>query len=212
MLQHYLVSMNTEKSAGMIDISRLVRENFSSKLLERYIFEDNGGNSLKMLKYIFEKDSIVSSTKIDTIEQDLKEFGPLLVSMFHVHDDFYNSPNCIFHGKLVGNLKGYHSMILIGVRSMEIEVEVKKKVRKRMKVKKVKKFFLLQNWWKKKQFIEVDEEYLELSSPTLYFVKTPQLSIPENFSQDYEKYSENENLDKPESFPEIEGPIKGMLN
>jgi len=202
MLQHYLVSMNTAKSAGMIDISRLIHDTFSAQQLEDHIFKDHGGSSETMLRYILEPGSIVSS-RIDDIEKRLREFGPLLVSRFTVHSDFTKGNIHMHHGKPVHinaqhqfGGKGLHAMILIGARTDQ----------------KGKKLFLLQNWWKSKQFIEVDEEYLKHSFPTLYYVETPQRSIPDKFPVDFAKFAENENLDKAESFPELEGPIKGMFD
>jgi len=193
MLQHYLVSMNTEKSAGMIDISKLIRENFDALQLEDHIFKDDGGSSETMLRFILETNSIVSTTKIDCISQDLKKFGPLLVSRFKVHAEFSQDiPK--YHGKPTEEYKGLHAMILIGAR-----------------IDNDKEFFLLQNWWKSKQFIEVDKEYLKLSSAALYYVETPQLSIPNQFPVYYAKFSENENLDKAETYPHLEGPLNGMF-
>ena len=86
-------------------------------------------------------------------------------------------------------------MILIGCRTEE-----------------TKNYFLLQNWWKKKQFVEVDEEYLKACSPTLFYVKTPQESIPNQFPTNFAKFAENENLDKQESFAQNEGPLAGIYN
>ena len=85
-------------------------------------------------------------------------------------------------------------MIIIGVRSDE----------------NGRKYYLLQNWWKEKQFVEIDYEYLKVCQPTLYYVKTPQTKIPDEFPTDLVRFSENENIDKPESYPDIEGPLKGV--
>jgi len=64
-----------------------------------------------------------------------------------------------------------------------------------------KSFFLLQNWWKKKQFVEVDEVYMKKCRPNIYFVETPQTKIPEEFpTNNMCTFLENENLDKPESY------------
>ena len=196
MLQHYLVSMATEK-AGMIDIAKLIRDTFSAQQLEDHIFKDDGGSSETMLKYILQPKSIVISTEVVLAEQRLKEFGPLLVARFMVHEDFMSTETHKHHGEPTGNKKGLHAMILIGTRTND----------------EGKKFFLLQNWWKAKQFIEIDEEYLKHSAATLYYVETPQLSIPETFTVDFARFAENENLlDKADRFPEVEGPIDGLYN
>ena len=52
-------------------------------------------------------------------------------------------------------------------------------------------YFLLQNWWEKKQLVELDEEYLESCSPDLYYVKTPQTKIRYNYQINLDfKYAE----------------------
>jgi len=55
---------------------------------------------------------------------------------------------------------------------------------------KNKQYFLLQNWWKNKQFVEVDEDYLEKCGAVITFIKTPQFSIPVQFSTNYGTYYE----------------------
>jgi len=52
----------------------------------------------------------------------------------------------------------------------------------------------------KKQFIEVDEFYLNNSGATVYFVKTPQTFIPEYFSKQFGVFFEAELLDKKETY------------
>ena len=56
-------------------------------------------------------------------------------------------------------------MILIGVRG---DGEEKK--------------FLLQNWWREKQTVEVDESYLRACEATCWYVSTPQPKIPDHFT------------------------------
>lgn len=58
-------------------------------------------------------------------------------------------------------------------------------------------FFLLQNWWAEKQFVEVDLSYLAGTGATLSFIITPQMGIPSNFTSDYLSYHES-SLDKQE--------------
>ena len=68
-----------------------------------------------------------------------------------------------------------------------------------------KLWFLLQNWWEAKQFVEMDEEYLEASGAIVSFVKTPQHSIPTEFPVNFARFAENENgLDKSESYAMLE--------
>lgn len=59
-------------------------------------------------------------------------------------------------------------------------------------------FFLLQNWWKSKQFIEVDAVYLKACSAFVTFVTTRQTDIPASFVTGFGKYWELEAVDKSE--------------
>jgi hypothetical protein len=66
--------------------------------------------------------------------------------------------------------------------------------------------YLLQNWWKSRQFVEVDHNYLIRCNATAYFVKTDQTSIPDKFKTTGPcVYAENENLDKEEGVQYLEG-------
>jgi hypothetical protein len=66
-----------------------------------------------------------------------------------------------------------------------------------MKTKPVRTF-ILQNWWSRKQLISVSEEYLKAKGPRIYFVTTPQTSIPDCFSTHSFRFAETLLLDRPE--------------
>jgi hypothetical protein len=60
MLQHYLVSMNKDALAGIIDISNLIRETFSAEELEAHIiFRNECGDSAMVLTRILQPGSII---------------------------------------------------------------------------------------------------------------------------------------------------------
>ena len=61
-----------------------------------------------------------------------------------------------------------------------------------------KKYYLVQNFWAKKQFLEISVEYLAASVSTIYFVSTPQPSIPSCFPTYNHLFAENGDVDKPE--------------
>ena len=187
LLQHYLVEMHNAGPVGMIDISKLIRDCFSSRKLEKHIFDDEGGNSLEMLNFILEKDSLSINGNINTYCQQLRDYGPGLVSLFRVHEGFNDRSVHKHHGRLQGKYVGLHCMVIIGSATDPTSG---------------KSIYLLQNFWKQKQFIEVDEEYLENSGAVLHFVKTSQTQIPEMFAVDMEIYAENEQFvdDKGESY------------
>jgi hypothetical protein len=185
MLQHYLVSMNKDTLAGMIDISKLIRETFSAEELESHIFRNEGGDSAMLLRRILQPGSIIFASRSELFDRDLQEFGCGLVSKFTVFADFDDRTAHSHQGKPEGEELGLHCLVLIGVR---VDAEGKR-------------WFLLQNWWKQKQFVEVKEDYFKACAPTIYFVETPQFDIPEKFPKNYARYAENENyLDKSESY------------
>jgi hypothetical protein len=51
--------------------------------------------------------------------------------------------------------------------------------------------FLIQNWWKKKQFIEVSVDYFAACLPAMYFVKAPQTEIPGRFPSKIANFCES---------------------
>jgi len=180
-VQHYRLA-NDHENIPMLDIKEFVRNCFSAHQLEQHIFNDEGGDSRHFLESILQPDSIVISSSPDSHVRYFTLYGVGLASQFKVHDDFYN-PNIHRHnGHPSGDYKGLHAMALVGHRT-----DAAGKV-----------FYLLQNWWKHKQFVEVDEEYLENSGATIYFIKTPQTEIPTNFPKQFGKFFELELVDKPE--------------
>ena len=190
-VQYYLVALH-DKRAGMIDMAKMIRQTFHPKDLETHIFSDQGGSSYNMLKRILMPNSIISATHLSLAGSHLKEFGPLLISLFEVHEDFSDKNQLSFDGKPEGKFIGHHAMTIIGHRKDD----------------EGKEWFLVQNWWPQMQFIEVSAEYLEACGATLYYVKTPQTEIPKAFPVQHHMFAENENVDKPEdvNFAEPECP------
>jgi hypothetical protein len=98
----------------------------------------------------------------------LRTYGPALVSGFRVHLDFMDASVHFHHGlpDTTKNAIGGHAMVLVGIRVDEAG----------------KVYYLLQNWWPGKQFVEVSKEYMLASStsygPQFHFVTTPQYSVP----------------------------------
>jgi hypothetical protein len=191
-VQHYLVQLywlrhpattGPDGDVGMIDMAKMIRQSFSAADLKKHIFEDAGGSSHTMLKNILVQGSVIFSEGLTMAGDRLKQYGPGLVAEFEVFSDFYNEPELYsYDGKPTGQSIGHHAMVLIGARTDNND----------------KRWFLLQNWWKKKQFVEVSEEYLEACGATVYFVKTTQPKIPDEFPTQTHPFAENENIDKPE--------------
>ena len=160
-------------------------ESFTSEQLYQHIIEDEGGQSCDFLERILEPGSgVLHISDPSTISQgDMERYGPGLVYQFKVHEDF-EIPGCLSYlDKPMTYRDQRHSMVLIGIR-----MEGKQKI------------FLLQNWWRKKQFVEVSAEYLSACSASVAFVKTPQTKVPTRFKVKYAAFAESSYLDKPETY------------
>ena len=181
-LSHYLVSRNnfTDPST-MINIALHVAGSFDGRALSEYIFGDRGDSSIRLLNVFLTPASNYQVWNIEDIEiRTFQLHGPALISGFEVYDDFMSDDKLHYEGLPRGKSLGFHAMVLIG-----------------MKTKPVRTFFL-QNWSRRKQFISVSEEYLKATKPTIYFVTTPQMSIPACFSTYSFRYAETLLLDRPE--------------
>jgi hypothetical protein len=186
-VQHYAVSQGLSGTIPMLDITKYIKNNFTPKQLEKYVFDDVGDDSALFLENILQRNSIIINGGEQYDEMYLK-YGPGLVSRFRVHEDFAQVDIHQHHGKPAGTKNlGFHSMALVGFRNDH---------------RTKKKYYLLQNWWEEKQFVEVDEEYLKYSGAIVYFIETPQTKIPEHFATNYASYFSLDNIDK------AEGPWK----
>jgi hypothetical protein len=82
----------------------------------------------------------------------LRRYGPALVPAFMAHADFMNMSVHHHHGLPDKEHPiDTHSMVLVGVRIDETG----------------KLYYLLHNWWRGKQFVEVSREYLLASKKGL---------------------------------------------
>ncbi len=79
---------------------------------------------------------------------------------------------------------GHHAMVMVGARRDAASGQL---------------FFLLQNWWPRKQFVEVDAAYLSACRALVYFVATPQPHMPAALPTLEGRWFETEMLDKPEA-------------
>lgn len=166
----------------MLDIATDIRTHFDAKALQKHIFNDEGGDSWSHLDRILQPGSEILDVGRSEAARCLSEYGPGLVARFVVHRDFFDNRAMHHHyGAPQGKVVGLHAMVLVGFRQ---EGE--------------RSFFLLQNWWKDKQFVELDEVYLAACKPRFSFVVTPQSGVPCTFPTVTGHYFETEMLDKPE--------------
>ena len=114
-------------------------------------------------------DADVGEANSAKVVKNLHTHGPALVSKFQVHrPEFRTSTDrTVYTGPATGDVKGSHAMVLVGHRVDDATGAHR---------------FLIQNWWSRKPFVEVDAQYLASSSAMLTFVPTPQPRIPESFA------------------------------
>jgi len=187
-LQHYLVALGAKeptKRPGMVDLTKYIRGCFNGKQLYGHIFTDAGGGSVGSLRDMLLPSSRVVARNVDEITvETLLEYGPALVSSFQVREDFNESGSLSYTGVPTGDVRGGHAMVLIGVRG---EGNGRR--------------FLLQNWWVRKQFVEVDAEYLEGCEAQIHFVRTPQGGFREELPQAAGMYAETDMIDGEDRLP-----------
>ena len=142
----------------MVDLTTMVRA-FPGPLLRDHIFGDKGGHSLDSLR------NLVGATRggsckiypvapLDITNDHLRKYGPALVHQFRAHEDFTDPNLWRYVGEPKGDFVGHHAMVMIGVRTEGTN----------------DRRFLLQNWWKTSQFVEMDADYLENCCAAVAFV------------------------------------------
>jgi hypothetical protein len=168
-LQHYLVCKTKREIAGMVDLTLWKRSEHGVCDMVSRLFGNGQDDSFEVLASL-----LVEGTKInyrspsEITETFLRNYGPCLVSDFTVYEDFLQSPRLEFCGipdARAHRQIGEHAMVLVGTRTDQAG----------------ERHFLLQNWWATKQFIDVDETYLNRCNAMIYYVVTPQDLIPEHF-------------------------------
>ena len=168
----------------IIDIRKHILNHFPPSKLEEHIFRNRGGSSRSFLQSILEPGSLFKTIDAsDITRKHFEMYGPALVSQFEVHSDFLEPSNYVFKGQPLGDSSGHHAMVLVGIRKENDET-----------------LFLVQNWWKEKQFVEVSVKYLKHSRATIYFIETSQQKIPDGFDLSKFHFAETETVDLPEEF------------
>lgn len=191
-VQYYREVLNFKlgkKEYPMLDLLKFLREKLGPEELADYIFKCDGFDSHLFLKKIIGEESHVQPSGVHDIIDNFKKYGPALLQKFEVREDFCNQAIHHHYGKSHSDvIVGYHAMVLVGYR-FDSESN--------------KNFFLIQNWWKEKQFVEVDEDYLKAHVGGIYFLITPQSEIIENVppTYDFGRFRNVEGIDKPEGKP-----------
>lgn len=179
-LQRCLIAKYSQADGpvGMLDINQYLSKNMNSDQLFRHFFT-RGGNSIEILRSILTPGSYVDIIDIYGINVDvIKRYGPGLITRFKVYSDFLNENVHVHSGLPTGTFIGDHCMLLVGVKGSGES-----------------KTFLVQNWWRKKQYIQISRSYLIACLPIVYFVHTPQTKIENQYRLVYGCYAESGGVD-----------------
>lgn len=157
-MQYYLRVMATpeERDIGMIDMTHYIRQSFPDEHLEKYIMRDEGGDSWGTMQDMLLRSDHLQSTTVEKVDDAmLRKHGICLIYSFEAYSDFMKDSTLVHVGAPDKSKKkeGHHAMVIIGVR-----------------MEGARKKFLVQNFWKDKQFVEFDSAYLEACRARIAFV------------------------------------------
>ena len=162
----------------MIDIKKFVSNHLTSDQLLRHFYMQCC-TSMEIMRSILAPDSHIELNGFSTIDPSfMKKYGPGLITGFRVHSDFLDESVLVHSGLATGTFVGCHSMLLVGVKGSGES-----------------KIFMLQNWWRRKQFVQVSTSYLADCFPLIYFVRTPQTEIDKRYPVVYGGYAESGGVD-----------------
>ena len=127
-------------------------------MLGRYFWD--GLCSCTMLCDFLDEGSEVLEISPEFISREtFEKYEPGLLCAFDVFEDFFEAVVLRYTGITPTHCIERHCMVVLGVRTQGQN-----------------RMFLLQNWWRNKQFVEVSEEYMTIlmMECTICFVSTPQ--------------------------------------
>ena len=145
---------------AQVDLTALMLRCRTAAELWAFVDADAGGSSLQSLPYLtgLSGDDVVTIQKRkltpDRLVKYYDRYGPGLISGLRVADDLTLPVRHDRHqAELYPVTKGLHAMVLVGYRRDAGQL-----------------LFLVQNWWKESQFLEVTSEYLQLRSASVSFI------------------------------------------
>jgi hypothetical protein len=144
-----------------VDSLHYIHRTFNEEKLYQRILHDKGGQAIEVFDDLSTHPvKLNAKIKADDLTEDicfkyLHNYGAGLVTRFHVDDNFRLPGELSYDGQVEidPNKKAGHAMVLVGVRK-DLSGNC---------------WILLQNWWTKKQFVEVTLQYLKSSYSVLFF-------------------------------------------
>lgn len=198
-LMHFMISINSNGAyTQTLDISKYTNYIKKGEQLEEFI-EEALRNKAGEFSYAVMKEMMqLEDSDISKIGE-ISDYGPILlkklahypaiISAFTVYSQFLDEPRIYkYHHKLPGEMvRGYHSLLLVGARRDLTSGEY---------------YYLLQNFWEGKYFIEVSGEYLDSVKPAIVMFVTKKISnYPPEYADLTNNYLSAETLDMSDMVP-----------
>jgi hypothetical protein len=188
-LASYYIMCMLYPDAQPIDIRTYILRHLDPEHLGKMITHCGGGSSRHVFQSLIGSKATLIVTGFNShqneIKQHMADFGCGLVSGFQIERKFRVSEQASYSGGFTSEVIGSHSMVLIGFRTDATG----------------RQFCLLQNFWKVKQFVEVDAEYFANSGAVIYFCKGE--ITPHEFKTSNAVYEEGD-YDHDDQFPDEE--------
>ena len=179
-MQHNLVTLHSGgEHTKMLNVAKYIVELFpadffkANPIYDHVVCNKGSPSEAFLVKIMGLKRSDTAPTTIiaeyeaesaERVAKALKTYGVGLVSEFKVEPAFQGKQVSFTANALRGEAVGLHAMTLVGHRENDGQ-----------------HLFLLQNWWKEKQFIEVSAEYLAAADARITFVQKEVTEIPKEF-------------------------------
>eukprot|EP00754_Rhynchopus_humris_P024135 Rhum_TRINITY_DN14868_c1_g1::Rhum_TRINITY_DN14868_c1_g1_i1::g.125171::m.125171 len=186
-LQHYLVTLHSNgQHHEMLNVAKYIVQYFNAKRVYKHVVGPQGESSLAFLRCITDlrkkdlerrdfkpdSDDNVRRLQMELKVAEVKKYGVGLVSEFQVEPAFQGPQSSFLANALTGEVEGFHAMTLVGHREKDGQ-----------------HIFLLQNWWRQKQFVEVSAEYLAAAGAAIAFVKKEVTEIRSDLPSNKNVYS-----------------------
>ncbi|KAJ9436999.1 Synaptobrevin-like protein YKT6 [Diplonema papillatum] len=174
-MQHVVVALNSGGTHHeMLNVAKYIVQFYDNRAVRNHIVDNVGGNSIGFMRDIMGlegKDVLTTGLGKDEEEVEfmsgklrerLRKYGIGLVSTFAVEPAFQQADGTSYDGALTEKSLGQHAMAVVGHRK-----------------EGNKHYFLLQNWWIEKQFVEVSQDYLASSGQKILSEKTTHGGVSE---------------------------------
>ncbi len=178
MLQHCLIAKfnTTVTSPPILDINKYLRDHLDNRGIVKYLY-NMGGSPIEFLRDL-EYQSVCLPIELDKIDEKLmRKHGPLLLDHFGITNgpvQFGTNNNLVYTSNFTGEVTGSHVMLIVGVRPTGTS-----------------RCFLVQNWWRPYQFVEICKEAVRSANGTMHRVRLPKYYISDNLPQTNDLYSED---------------------